>query len=262
MMFTDAHWSAPVDLAIILGLRDFRLFNGFLLLDGGEGFVGLKRKLRMTVSAAGVLMGLLPQSTTPEAAVDVALNCPALTTAQVRSELLQLARLIAEYRPRRLLEVGTCNGGSLLVFARLADPEATIVSIDLPGGRFGDEGQMLRPWVIPRLKQPRQKLHFLRMDSHQDAARESVAKILGGEKLDILFIDGDHTYEGVKQDFAMYSPLVRKGGLVAFHDILDHPAHPQAQVGKFWSEIKPSYSHREFIANPAQGWAGIGVLFV
>jgi len=46
---------------------------------------------------------------------------------------------------------------------------------------------------------------------------------LNGEPLDFLFIDGDHTYEGVKRDFEMYSPLVRNGGIIAFHDIVKHP---------------------------------------
>ena len=34
--------------------------------------------------------------------------------------------------------------------------------------------------------------------------------------LDLLFIDGDHSYEGVRQDYKMYSKLVRDGGLIAF----------------------------------------------
>jgi predicted O-methyltransferase YrrM len=51
---------------------------------------------------------------------------------------------------------------------------------------------------------------------------EEVKRILGGEKADFLFIDGDYTYEGVKRDL-MYSPLVREGGIIAFHDICPHP---------------------------------------
>ena len=35
----------------------------------------------------------------------------------------------------------------------------------------------------------------------------------------LLFIDGDHSYEGVKKDFEMWSPFVVKGGLIAFHDV-------------------------------------------
>lgn len=51
--------------------------------------------------------------------------------------------------------------------------------------------------------------------------------------MDFLFIDGDHAYEGVKADFEMYSPLVRKGGLVALHDICVHPPEMDCHVDKF-----------------------------
>lgn len=36
--------------------------------------------------------------------------------------------------------------------------------------------------------------------------------------IDILWVDGDHSYEGAKQDFADWAPLVKPGGIVAAHD--------------------------------------------
>ena len=44
---------------------------------------------------------------------------------------------------------------------------------------------------------------------------------LTASRSDFLFIDGDHTVEGVTKDFLLYRPLVRKGGVIAFHDILN-----------------------------------------
>lgn len=38
------------------------------------------------------------------------------------------------------------------------------------------------------------------------------------EKIDVLFIDGDHSYQGVKDDWNNFSPFVKKGGVVVFHD--------------------------------------------
>ena len=49
-----------------------------------------------------------------------------------------------------------------------------------------------------------------------------VQKILYKRVIDFLFIDGDHTYEGVKRDFEMCSLLVRKGGIIAFLDTVPH----------------------------------------
>lgn len=36
---------------------------------------------------------------------------------------------------------------------------------------------------------------------------------------DLIFIDGDHSYEGVKNDYYIYNPLLSDNGVLAFHDI-------------------------------------------
>jgi hypothetical protein len=53
------------------------------------------------------------------------------------------------------------------------------------------------------------------------------------EPIALLWIDGDHTYEGVKADFDSWSPFVIPGGLVAFHDSLD----PRLGVHRLIGEI-------------------------
>jgi len=42
----------------------------------------------------------------------------------------------------------------------------------------------------------------------------------GGRLADAIFIDGDHSYQGVKQDLSLYFPLVKSGGLLIVHDYL------------------------------------------
>jgi predicted O-methyltransferase YrrM len=88
--------------------------------------------------------------------------------------------------------------------------------------------------------------------------------------LDFLFIDGDHSYEGVKKDFEIYSSLVRKGGIIAFHDIVPDyytrygirtPSYTGG-VPKFWNEIKYNYRYIEIIEDPNQDGYGIGVLYL
>ena len=38
------------------------------------------------------------------------------------------------------------------------------------------------------------------------------------EQIDLIFIDGDHTYEGVKTDFESWFPHLRKGAIILFHN--------------------------------------------
>lgn len=54
--------------------------------------------------------------------------------------------------------------------------------------------------------------------SHASATVFAVHEQVGGQSLDMLFIDGDHRYEGVLEDWLLYSHLVAPGGIVAFHD--------------------------------------------
>ncbi len=84
--------------------------------------------------------------------------------------------------------------------------------------------------------------------------------ILNGKKLDYLFIDGDHTYEGVKNDFELYSPLVKDGALIAFHDIVIHPPELNVGVHDFWNEINPRYEYLEIVEDWNQKYWGIGLL--
>jgi len=90
-------------------------------------------------------------------------------------------------------------------------------------------------------------LYLIRGDSHDSRTLERVKKILGGEELDFLFIDGDHTYEGVRRDFEMYSPLVRRGGVVAFHDVVPGSPEYVGGVPRFWNEIKSKYNYLEVV---------------
>jgi len=181
---------------------------------------------------------------------------------QIKEEFLELLKIFQELNPKYIMEIGTANGGTLFCFCKLAREDATIISVDLPEGPFGGG---YPEWKIPiyqAFTKGNQKLFLLRKDSHAQETLEEVKKILDNNQLDFLFIDGDHTYEGVKKDFEMYSPLVRKGGIIAFHDIVYHfEASYEVQVDKLWENIKSLFKTKELVFNPKQGWAGIGVMF-
>ena len=51
--------------------------------------------------------------------------------------------------------------------------------------------------------------------------------------IDLLFIDGNHSYESVKMDFEIYAPLTKH--IIAIHDIA---ATVNSQVMKYWEELK------------------------
>jgi predicted O-methyltransferase YrrM len=192
--------------------------------------------------------------------VDVALECPAIRPLQVRSEFLELVKLVEDQQCKYLLEIGTFMGGTLFVFSQIATADATVISLDFPTSFSGRLYRIFRKPIFHRLIRKGQSLFFLRKDSHKPETLASIHKVLQGSSLDFLFIDGDHTYEGVRLDFEMYSPLVRDGGLIAFHDIAQ--SGRMRKVHEFWDEVKQNYNHKEFIHITDEGAMGIGVLWV
>lgn len=69
-------------------------------------------------------------------------------------------------------------------------------------------------------------------DSQSDETMETLKGRLSGRKIDLLFIDGDHSYKAVKKDYSLFRPMVKH--LIAFHDIR---ATNNSEVIKLWGEI-------------------------
>ncbi len=183
-----------------------------------------------------------------------------LRPLQVKSEIRGALEEIEKLRPKVVLEIGTAGGGTFFMLSRAAHPEAHLISVDLPSGRWGGGYQAWKVPVFRKLILQGQRADFVRADSHAPGTLARVQGLLDGRKVDVLFIDGDHSYAGCKQDFESYSTLVRPGGLVLFHDIAKHPPADDCHVDRVWGELSRQYESQEFIEDRAQGWAGIGLL--
>jgi cephalosporin hydroxylase len=231
---------------------------------------GVRATVSRTASALGSIRATrrcsralrrLPEDMTVPALLDFSYKQP-ISPWQIRSEIEQLAQTIAEQKPRTVVEIGTASGGTLFLWARLSHPEAIIISIDLPGGPFGGGYAVWLASLYRSFALSRQRIHLIRGDSHSHETAGQVRALLRGRPIDFAFIDGDHTYDGVKRDFELYSPLLAPQGSAAFHDIASKPGHENHGVARFWDELKLRYRCREIIADPQQGRAGIGVLWV
>jgi len=177
------------------------------------------------------------------------------TANQVPVEFCSLLGELLRSRPLNFMEIGTDRGGTFRAIGRTCRPGGIKISVDLPRPGFWDgfDFNKLHREMVTWFP----GVHLIHADSHASATFNLVAKALNGEMLDVLFVDGDHSYEGVKRDFGMYGPLVRPGGLVAFHDIVDSPQHRQqgCYVSSFWKELRGN--KREYVV--AGSWGGIGI---
>jgi predicted O-methyltransferase YrrM len=179
--------------------------------------------------------------------------------AQQREEIKELLAILEAARPRTLVEIGTASGGTLFLLSRVAAPDATLVSIDLPGGRFGGGYGRWRSPLYRSFARQGQEVHLIRADSHEPRTLRQLQAMIGLGRLDFLFIDGDHTYEGVRRDFELYGPLMSVGGWIGFHDIIPDPSDAMNEVHRFWEEIKFCYPHREIVSDRNRKY-GIGLI--
>ena len=141
----------------------------------------------------------------------------------------------------------------MLLFTRSLHPQATIVSVDLDGYPV---------WRIPiynRFALPGQTMHLLRADSHHPGTRAGVEEFLDGRKIDFLFIDGDHSDAGVRSDFELFYDLMRPGGLIGFHNIVDSSHLPGSSAVE---RAQNALLLEEIVADPNQRRRGIGLLHV
>jgi len=175
-------------------------------------------------------------------------------SCQIPWEIESAMARIAQASPRIMGEIGTSFGGTSLLFTRFLPTLEKLFCIDL----YVKNKEILRLLAPLKLE-----LRFFDMPSYAEDSVERVRKFLGGRMIDVLFIDGDHRYEGVRQDFISYRDFVRDGGLILFHDIVEDRGGGRAWAGgvpRLWKELAPLYPHGEFVHSHDQEGFGIGVL--
>ena len=159
-----------------------------------------------------------------------------------------------------MLEIGTARGGTLFLLCRAAHDEALIISLDLPYGRNGGGFPRWKESTYRPLPSPGRSWSCSGETRTIRASFAAVEKLLAGRKLDFIMIDGDHSYEGVRQDFEMYSRLLAPGGMIALHDVVENRGDPSIDVSRFWAEIAARYDSEEIVHDVNQGRLGIGLV--
>jgi|SRR5579862_577181 len=179
-----------------------------------------------------------------------------LRMTQASDEILWLLGVVRQQRPRTVVEIGTDQGGTLFLWPYAAADDALLVALDIRS--LGVLGRW-SPYAIVRralaLQEQRVEL-LMPVDSHDPRTVERLERILAGRPVDFLFIDADHTYDGVRRDFELFSPLVRPGGIIAFHDV---SAGAWPGVVRFFDELSSRYEHDSRVA---EGPRRYGVGFV
>lgn len=170
--------------------------------------------------------------------------CP-VPVYQNLTEFGHLWEFLDAREPRRLLEIGSLYGGTLWYWSFLPTLEQ-LVTIDIPSDweAVAAGVRAARPLWLEWMGAV--DFHDIEADSHDPALVEHVRFLLGGELLDVAFIDGDHSEGGVREDFDLWTPLVRPGGVVVFHDTIPNGTRHEPGVVKLTRELQWRYPSVEF----------------
>lgn len=175
-------------------------------------------------------------------------------------ELEQLRAAVRGLQAKRVLEIGSLFGGTLWCWMQDA-PGALVLSIDAGVEHYDtrwNEIESLRRVVWPFWAQ--QAGCELVQVRGLSQATDSVTTALYNAPFDFIFIDGGHRYTEARTDFDLYYPMLREGGLLAFHDI-SYPDSPQFGCGRVWREARAQAGRwAEYVRPGCTEW-GIGAMW-
>ena len=151
--------------------------------------------------------------------------------------------LVAAVKPKCLVELGTHRGVSYFTFCQSIKENAldTICyAVDTWEG--DDHASMTEEYAKSDYQMVLQynQNHYRGFSYLLKMLFSEALKTFADESVDLLHIDGFHTYEAVSEDFNSWWPKVKPGGIVLLHDIVARISSDFG-VWKFWSEISEKY---------------------
>ncbi len=134
---------------------------------------------------------------------------------QVREEIYEFTQILLKNKTNISLEIGLGYYGSThFLWRQLFNKVVTIENQKDRVFAFRENTNRF----YGRFILDDSKSKFIFGKSHDPSSLEKLDRILNNKKLDLLFIDGDHSYKSVLADYLLYKDFVNEGGIIAFHD--------------------------------------------
>ena len=149
------------------------------------------------------------------------------------NDLEALAGLLLSHKPKLIFEIGTYLGNTSDFMLQLL-PESRVVSIAYVNpamrlfGKSYNNSELAREQVGSMIDASRRsRFTQLYGDSHKLEAPKLVAQF---GRFDMMFVDGDHSGAGVKQDTKLAMGMLAENGLLAWHDANPKPKYTDVRA--------------------------------
>ncbi|SNX49762.1 hypothetical protein VTH8203_03410 [Vibrio thalassae] len=162
--------------------------------------------------------------------------------------------LVKQMSPKLYVELGTHSGNSYFSICQTiveSNKETVCYAVDTWQGdeHAGNYDESVYNYVSKHNKDHYSKFSYLLRTTFDEAANNFADK-----SIDLLHIDGLHTYEAVKHDFETWLPKLAPGAIILFHDTVVRER--EFGVWKLWGELTKQYPNNiEFVHSH-----GLGVL--
>jgi O-antigen biosynthesis protein len=167
--------------------------------------------------------------------------------------------LIEAHQPSLLVELGTHWGYSFFAFCQ------AVRDLELPTRCFaidtwqGDDQAGHYGEEVFESASGYNKAHYSAFATLMRTTFDAAAPSFADRSIDLLHIDGRHTYEDVSHDFAVWLPKLSSRGIVVFHDVTERKS--DFGVWRLWSELREKYPHFEFEHGHGLGIIAVGQEF-
>jgi len=180
-----------------------------------------------------------------------------LTLQQIPEEYFELLQIFKNSNIKTYLELGVANGGSFFVnsifLQNTAEQLHCVDNLAYKDTHVKQTKEKIES-KVNKLKElfPEKEFKFFNSTTDEFFAQNK-------KTYDCIFIDADHSYEGVKKDFENALEVLNENGILIFHDI----ANAEVGVCKLWNEIKDNFKDSKEFKYSAVEWynCGIGVIY-